>query len=111
MKIFVSLLALIFFEGCTTTGRQDGPFTLIWRESSGIPIEEVETPAGFQVSPFDAIRHITKRRSRPPWAEDYLFIALTYYYFGSTRKGTELSEPEKGHWIIDGMTGEISYLE
>lgn len=86
-------------------------FCLIWRETSNIRIEEVPTPDGFKMSPAKAVKPIMARISRAPWAEFYLFVDVTNYYFGNTRRGTELSGPEAGHWLINGTTGKTFYSE
>ena len=86
-------------------------FTLIWRETSTTPIEKVKTPDGFKISPAQAVKPIMARISRAPWAEFYLFVDATNYYFGNTRRGKELSEPQRGHWIINGTTGKQTYSE
>jgi hypothetical protein len=86
-------------------------FRLIWRETSAVPIEKVETPKGFTISPAKAVRPIMARSSRAPWAEFYLFVSAANYYFGNTSKGTEFSAPWPGHWIIDGRTGETTRSE
>ena len=99
-------------NGATDSNASDNQaFRLIWRETSGIPIEKVETPKGFTISPAKAVRPIMDRSSRAPWAEFYLFTSASKYYFGNTRKGTKPSSPEPGHWIIDGRTGETTRSE
>jgi hypothetical protein len=81
---------------------------MIWRETSVIPIEKVPTPDGFKVTPAEAVKPIMARSTRAPWAEFYLFVDSTSYYFGNTRKGAELTAPPPGHYVIDGMTGKIT---
>lgn len=109
--IIVGLLAATLLAGCVASGRSMQDFTLIWRESSGIPMENVETPKGFKISPAKAVKPIMARSSRAPWAEFYLFADATSYYFGNTKRGTKLSSPEPGHWIINGTTGKTTYSE
>jgi hypothetical protein len=92
-------------------GSSEQTFKLIWRESSEIPIERVETPKGFKISPAEAVKPIMARSSRAPWAEFYLFVDASSYYFGNTKRGTQLSSPEPGHWIINGTTGNTAYVE
>ncbi|MCX6880580.1 MAG: hypothetical protein NTW21_43260 [Verrucomicrobia bacterium] len=83
-------------------------FTMIWRETSVIPIEKVPSPDGFKVTPVEAVKPIMARSTRAPWAEFYLFVDSTSYYFGNTRKGEELTAPQPGHYVIDGITGKIA---
>jgi hypothetical protein len=109
--ITVSLLAVAFFVGCATRDEQCQRFTLIWREASATPIEEVPTPRGFSISPAEAVKPIMARSSRAPWAEFFLIVDANSYYFGNTRRGTELSCPEPDHWIIDGAAGKTTYIE
>jgi hypothetical protein len=86
--IIVSLLAAVCFAGCASNDEPRQQFTLIWRETSGTPIEKVQTPEGFMVSPATAVKGIMGIYSRLPSAEFYLFVDSTTYYFGNTRKGT-----------------------
>ena len=109
--IIISLLAVVLLAGCASRGEKERRFTLIWRESSKLPMEKVEMPTGFKISPAKAVKGIMARSSRAPWAEFYLFVDPTNYYFGNTRRGTELSSPEPGHWIINGTTGKTTYSE
>jgi hypothetical protein len=109
--IIISLLAVVLLAGCASRGKKEQRFTLIWRETSEIPIEKIETPKGFTISPAEAVKPIMARSSRAPWAEFYLFVDATSYYFGNTRRGTELSSPEPGHWIINGTTGKTTYSD
>jgi len=82
-------------------------FKLLWRESSGIPIEKVPMPDGFKVSPAQAAKPIMARSTMAPGTEFYLLADARNYYLGITRKGTKLVAPEPGHQIIDGTTGRI----
>jgi len=86
-------------------------FRLLWRESSGIPIEKVPTPEGFKISPAKAVKPIMARLTRAPGWEFYLFVDAKNYYFGLTRNGTKLATPEPGHSAIDGTTGTTTYVE
>lgn len=81
---------------------------MIWRESSGISIEKVPTPSGFKISPATAVKGIMGLYTRLPIAEFYLFVDSTSYYFGNTKKGTELTSPQPDHHVIDGITGKIT---
>lgn len=101
--ILVGFLAWMLF---VAVKEADG-FTLIWRETSSTPIEKVESPNGFRISPFKAVKPLMDRSTRAPWAEFYLFVDATNYYFGNTRKGTMLTAPEPGHWVINGESGSI----
>jgi hypothetical protein len=109
--IIISLYAVAVFAGCASSDRRDQRFRLIWRETSNVPIEQVSTPDGFKISPAKAVKPLMDRSSRAPWAEFYLFVNKSNYYFGNTRKDTVLTYPEPGHWIIDGITGETLYKE
>jgi len=102
-------IALLAWASFTGSAKSDQPFTMLWRESSGISVDKVATPEGFKVSPAQAVKPMMARSSRAPWVEFYLFADAANYYFGNTRKGTQLTSPEPGHWVIDGITGEISY--
>jgi len=86
-------------------------FRLLWRESSGIPIEKVPTPEGFKVSPVQATKGIMSSLSLLREAEPYLFADTRNYYFGITRRGAKLSGPEPWHWVIDGTTGKTVHRE
>jgi hypothetical protein len=92
----------------TAHDEQSQRFTMIWRETSIIPIEKAPTPQGFKVNPASAVKGIMGIYSRLPSAEFYLFVNSTSYYFGNTRKGVELTAPQPGHYVIDGMTGKIT---
>lgn len=109
MKITTAgAVAILLLVGCASNGGQGRGFTLIWRETSPTPIEKVPTPNGFKINPAEAVKSIMARSSRAPWAEFYLFIGGTNYYFGNTKRRTDLKEPEAGHWIINGITGKIT---
>lgn len=86
-------------------------FFLIWRETSGSRIEDIPTPVGFKISPAMAVKPIMARMSRAPWAEYYLLIDSSSYYFGNTRKGNELKGPGPGHFRINGKNGKTIYSE
>jgi hypothetical protein len=110
--IIISLLAVAFLAGCAPRGKQGQRFTLIWRETSGIPIENVPTPDGFKVSPAEVVKPVMSILSLLPSAEYYLFVDATSYYCGVTHKGTEITAPLPGHYIINGTTGKMSdYIE
>jgi len=113
MKTFmISLLAVVFLAGCAPRGEQTQRLTLIWRETSGIPIEKVPTPDGFKVSPVEAVKPVMTILSLLPSAEYYLFADATSYYCGVTRKGSVLTAPQSGHYVITGTTGKMSdYIE
>lgn len=104
MKIIIAIVCLSLAAGCTSREEQSQRFTLIWRETSATPIEELPTPKGFKISPAEAVKPVMSRRHRAPWAEFYLFVDAGNYCFGNTRKGTDLIVPEPGCWVINGAT-------
>ena len=108
--IIISLLAVAFLAGCASRGEQYQRFTLIWRQTSGIPIENVPTPDGFKISPAEAVKPINALFSRMPSSEDYLLVDATNYYFGNTHQGAEIvaPHPESTIIIINGTTGKMS---
>ena len=109
MKTFlISMLAVALLAGCASRSQQGQQFTLIWRETSETPIEKVETPKGFKISPSKAVRPIMARIDRGLGTEFYLFVDATNYYFGCARIDTDLRYPEADHFTINGATGKIA---
>jgi hypothetical protein len=93
--------------GCNVSCKSERDLMLLWRESSGIAIEEVSTPAWFEVSPSKAVKPIMARMSRAAWADAYVFADGCNYYLGNGNKGEGLPQPLACPFVINGNTGKI----
>ncbi len=105
MKKILCLIIVLCVTSCVTMSKREEETKFIWRETSAIPLNQVETPRQFRLSPRDATAMLM-HTYKPPRTEWYIFADSTYYYCGYVKSGSELPSPKHVYWIINGNNGK-----